>query len=202
MNMDLFAIVATFQSEFLMACGEDRRRSETLHFHMRSGDITMRNPTPFYGQPPCSYYLDASSFHSNDTEQYIFSESAENPCVNALIERGATLILNSVRETVQQLVHAEKFVLARSTFSFALVLLSEFSGKGQFYTFAYKWQDIGPHWNCVETKSYYEQVLAEWRYSPEQIALMRTAKCEKWSYVNETLEFYPYHGKDGTPFHF
>jgi hypothetical protein len=103
---------------------------------------------------------------------------------------------------ISELVHAQMFVLGRSTFSLALMLLSQYAGKSQSYSFAYRWSDIGTHWNCIETRAYYQKVLSRWVLSANQFALLKTEGCAKWSYVIWSLQFYHYHGKDGTPFHF
>jgi hypothetical protein len=122
--------------------------------------------------------------------------------VKALVETGVKLKLTSLFKTVQELVHADVFVLGRSTFSLGLMLLSKHAGIGQFYMFAYNWSDVGSHWNCVETQKYYQAIMVSWLISPDQIALLKTETCEKWLRVIRIAQFYYYHGKDGTPFYF
>jgi hypothetical protein len=122
--------------------------------------------------------------------------------VNALVQTGVKLKLTSVFKTVQELVHADIFVLGRSTFSLGLMLLSRQAGTGQFYMFAYNWSDVGSHWNCVETQKYCQAIMMKWLLSPDQIALLRTETCEKWLHVIRIAQFDHYHGKDGTPFYF
>jgi hypothetical protein len=203
MNMDLFSIASSFRTNFHTRCGYFLPIPDALYFHVRSGDI-MRYPSPHhhYAQPPCKYYLEANSFHGNQTKRILFSDSAENPCVNDLLRMGAKLKITSVFDTIKELIHADLFVLGRSTFSLALMLLSKQAGSGQFYLFAYKWSDIGTHWNCVETKKYYENVMVRWKSSPDQIALLKTERCHKWSHVTWGLPFYYHHARTGTPFYF
>jgi hypothetical protein len=203
MNMDLFSIVGTFRSNFLIRFRHFYISNQTLYFHIRSGDIMKRSSAPRqYAPPPCKYYLEASAFYSNDTERILFSDSTANPCVGELLKIKTKVKITSVFSTIGELVHAQMFILGRSTFSLALMLLSQFAGKSQSYSFAYKWSDVGTHWNCVETQAYYQKVLSRWVLSADQFALLKTEGCEKWSYVIWSLQFYHYHGKDGTPFHF
>jgi hypothetical protein len=203
MNMDLFSIVGTFRLQFLIRFGEFRASKNALYFHVRSGDVMEQSPPPTqYAPPPCKYYLEASGFYANDTSRILFSDSPANPCVAELLKLNAKLEITSVFHAVRELVHAQNFVLGRSTFSLALMLLSRYAGKSQFYSYAYQWSDIGTHWNCIETNVYYEKVLSKWVSSPDQIALLKTERCEKWSHVIWSLQFFHYHGKDGTPFHF
>jgi hypothetical protein len=155
-----------------------------------------------YGPPPCQYYVEASSFYPNETQRILFSDSTTNPRVGELLKRGVEFKVASVFNTVTEITHADRFVLGRSTFSFALMLLSKFAGKSVFYSFAYQWSDIGSHWNCIQTQQYYDKVISKWVSSPDQVALLKTESCEKWSYLTWSPQFYHYHGKDGTPFHF
>jgi hypothetical protein len=148
------------------------------------------------------FYREASLLHPNTSEHILVSDSTVNPCISEMRKLGGQFLSKGLFETVEMLTHAEGFVLSRSTFSFALALLSKYAGIGKFYTFAYKWADIGSHWNCIPTERYERKVMSFWRSSPSQIAILKNETCMKWSYVERLAFFYHYHGRDGTPFRY
>jgi hypothetical protein len=58
MNMDLFVIVGTFRSNFLLRVGGFVPSPNRISFHVRSGDIMRRSsPPPQFAPAPCPYYL-------------------------------------------------------------------------------------------------------------------------------------------------
>jgi hypothetical protein len=84
----------------------------------------------------------------------------------------------------------------------AVVFLSRYSGIGIFYTFGYVWPDIGPDWNCAPTTDFEIQALCFWSWSPKQVKMIKEGRCAGWQYMKQSLFVNPYHGKNGTPFHF
>jgi hypothetical protein len=201
MNFDVMRIVGSFRSEFHRQLGDVSLPPNALYLHLRGGDVFQTIPSPYYAQPPCQYYAQAAQLHVNISQIVLVSEDTKNPCVREMFQLGGTLYIDSLFQTVQTLINAEGFVLSRSTFSFAAAFLSKYAGIGRFYTFAYIWPDIGPHWNCVPTEKFSQEVIWQWFQSPKQVEMIMTDTCKSWHYVKWGFLVNPYHGEGDTPFH-
>jgi hypothetical protein len=69
----------------------------TIYFHVRASDIFVMETTHRdYGQPPCHYYLEAASLHSNVSRMIVMSDGGANPCLHRLRNRGAIIDQTSV----------------------------------------------------------------------------------------------------------
>jgi hypothetical protein len=200
MDFDLMRIIGSFRSEFHRRLGDVYIPPNALYLHFRGGDIFQVRPSSYYAQPPCRFYAEATKLHVNISRIILVAQDKTNVCVGELLQLGGDLYLNDLFETVRVLIHAEGFVLSRSTFALAAVFLSKYAEIGRFYTFGYKWPDIGPHWNCIPTRTFAKEVISTWTRSPKQVEMVMTETCAIWDYVNLRFPVNPYHGKDGTPF--
>jgi hypothetical protein len=111
---------------------------------------------------------------------------------------GGSVFQGTVFESIRLLTHAEGLIMARSTFSIAAMLLSEYAGIGRFYSFAYPWADIGSHWNCMASEAFESKIMRRWYATPEQLELLMTDTCRGWVYLRPG-RWFPHHDVDGTP---
>jgi hypothetical protein len=160
---------------------------EIIYFHLRAGDIF--GPPPVhraYGQPPCSFYLEAARLHGKRKRMVIATDGGDNPCIKDLEKKGAVVDYSPVEVVIGRLIHARRFALSRSSFSEAMAKLSVFHETGRFYTFGDVSENMAGHWNCEPTAIYQRDVLANWTNSDRQLNLMRKDRCGGWSFIYES----------------
>jgi hypothetical protein len=82
MDFNLMRIVDTFRSEFHRREEDVHTPSNAFYLHFRGGDVFKVGPSPYYGQPPCTYNADAIGFDRNISQIILVSEDIKNPCVS------------------------------------------------------------------------------------------------------------------------
>jgi hypothetical protein len=194
MNWDIKSVAATFREHVLRPFANISAHPAALYVHVRFCENH-----GYYGQPPCSFYVDSIPL-ANVTKVIVVSQDESNPCVQTLLRHSKEFLKTDLRATLGTLFDARFFVLARSTMSFAVLLLSRWAENGTFFTYGYPWADIGAHWNCKPTAAYQAHVLETWSNLHSQYELMLHDRCDGWTYINNKLDFYPYHYRDSTLF--
>jgi hypothetical protein len=196
---DYRTIMATFRDEFIAHLPPVEVKQDILYMHFRSGGIFRSTRHPHYGQPPCAFYLDAAALDRNHSAVHIITEDHANPCVSVVEKNGGVFIKTERWDAIARLILSHRFVVSRSTFSFAAVFLAPHPQV--LYTFGYTWTDMGDHWDCKPTKEYNMHVLNEWRIRRYQIKLMLRAKCERWTKIEwNPNESFKDHADGGTVF--
>jgi hypothetical protein len=150
--------------------------NSSLVMHLRSGDIFQGSGNPFYGQPPCSFYLRAMEMDGDHSNSQIVSENDLNPCVHFLVRHGAVFRPASLPMDLGRMVFCHRFVLARSLLSKCVMYLSPWPKT--HYTFQAKHREWGKHVNCEPTDDYVQKVLGSaWRNTRNQRLLLLRASC-------------------------
>jgi hypothetical protein len=173
-----------------------RRVSEkTLVINMRSGkDIFTANPPPQsdYMQPPLSFYervIEEGRFH----DCLIVTERDRlNPVIEPLLRRHSGVRLNehrSVLDDIALVLSARNLVLAHSSFTWCLALMSRnLRVLHQPSSFVVR----GIPWLEVTTWTINNYVTpGEWKASEEQMGLMVEHKGEDVVGKRESLEYLP-----------
>jgi hypothetical protein len=102
----------------------------------------------------------------------IASSGFENPCVQVLRDMGAKWTELSVDETIGRLIHTQKLVFARGTFSRAAAFLSVSRDVATFYMFDEKVTGFegnpapDRYWDCETSRRYRILVLRRWTAKP------------------------------------
>jgi hypothetical protein len=191
-----FDFSASLRPVYAVSPGMDIE-SDQIFLHVRGSDCFRRegHVNPFYGQPPCSFYLDAIALHANVSKVFVVTDGGGNPCISYLHERGAVLLETPVCQAIGILTHARRYVLARSTFSRAALLVSAYYDTGMFYTCWEQFVGSGRHWDCEPTLKYrYLLFERKWRAAPRQLALMSTERCVRWTFLNQGSPTFPENG--------
>lgn len=168
---------------------------DTLLINMRSGaDIFTPVPPPQsdYMQPPLSFYQSIIE-SGNYTKCIIVTEKDQrNPVIRALIERNPKIVLNehrSVLDDIRLVLSANHLVLAHSTFTWCLALMSRnLRVLHQPASILIK----GVPWIKITTWKMDDYIKpGEWTASQEQMLLMVNHSIGKVSSVVETLDYLP-----------
>lgn len=157
--------------------------NDSLVIHIRSGDVFTRhfNINFKYGQPPCSYYLDAINM-KNWSKIIIVSEDSFNPCVRILSKMfGLRFQPHNLTTDLSILLNAPNLVLSRGSFGYAIVLLSQ--KLKNLFTFNQSSSKIPDHFNCIPTNDYYNSVIKYWKKSRSQKKKLIKSKCLKWEFI-------------------
>jgi hypothetical protein len=162
----------------------------TLYMMVRSGDIFKHARFPGYGQPPCSFYLDAMKIDQGHTEVELLTADDRNPCVPILIAAGAKHYGRSFHSDLLAMLYAKRIVVSRTGLAQTVMFLSPVKNR-TFYVFGETvsatssclpphsaYWDLGPHSHCEPDERYVQKVIHSWRIKKEQLDLMVKAKCQ------------------------
>jgi hypothetical protein len=196
--LDDVAIAATVRGAVLRTLPAVDVNASTLYICARGGELMERN-TPFYwhGQPPCQYYRDAMRIDAAPRTVVMSNRDKPSPCVAQLLARGAVYV--SAGEPVEdfaRFIHARRIVVSRTSFTTAIMLLSE--PKDALYAFRTRhsmciwprhsrlhddYERFGRHYRYRATNEYDARVLQEWHATDEQMEIMKTTnKGCTWEY--------------------
>jgi hypothetical protein len=189
---DLF-LASTFRAQVLRLFPKSLANGSLLYEHMRSADIFKRWRVHHgYGQPPCSYYADVVALDgSSYSDVQVIAQDDRNPCVSALIGKGAHYKQQEFARDLGAMLWATKLVLGRGTLGLAVLYLSQISKS--YYTFGSSGLTMpyGHHIDCEPTREYTEAILSmKWINSDPQREMMRTSKaCKRWRDIthNKTI---------------
>jgi hypothetical protein len=81
------------------------------------------------------------------------------------------------------LVASKRIILSKGSFGLSVLYLSPYPKT--YYAFTYGWPGLGRHMCCEPTQEYQQTLLARWKATDEQKALMLTSKCRVWWEVPE-----------------
>jgi hypothetical protein len=185
---DLF-LASTFRAQVLRSFPKSLANESRLYEHMRSADVfRLWRPHPWYGQPPCNYYIEAVGLDGSAySEVQIIAEDGRNPCVSVLIERGAKHTQQAFVDDLGAMLWASKLVLGRGTLGPTVLYLSQVAKR--YYTFDDDALNLpyGRHIDCEATSEYAEAILGtSWKNSARQRHIMKTSKaCRRWRVVTQ-----------------
>lgn len=155
-----------------------RRHANTtnsLHIHIRSGDIFKKNGGNGMVQPPCIYYEDEINKHKWD-KVIIASENDANPCTNYLVKKYVNVFYfrdRSLQSDIRTLVSASNVMTGRGTFMPSLSLfmidlktihyLDDGDANMDYFI---KTFHTGKYIRHTEYKRYYEEIqkMGGWNY--------------------------------------
>jgi hypothetical protein len=181
---DDYMIAGTFRDLILRNLQHPVPPASALFAHIRSGDLFSPGTVPHskYGQPPCTYYLEAVDL-DNATDVQVIAQDAMNPCLRIVLNStGATWRARSIRVVLAELIYARKMILARGTLGKAVLFLSPIR-KVMFYSMTLSKSGFGRHFDCIPSKTDADRVLDRWRNFPAQIEMMKFEKCTKWNWI-------------------
>lgn len=171
---DFRLMCSFFRDEMLRVLPTPNVSDNVLYLHLRGGDIFSTFVHYMYGQPPCSYYLEAVRLDGAE-EIELISEDSANPCFDILVRHGFRHVPGTVAWDFARLVYAGRLVISASSFCRSALALSP--RLKRLYTFNYPWWDFGSHWNCVPGEDFKEHVMRNWTNSPRQVAMMKNSSC-------------------------
>jgi hypothetical protein len=187
---DELFLASTFRAHVVERFPMSLANQSRLYEHIRSGDVFYRRRVnPKYGQPPCSYYINAARLDGSAySDVQIISENTQNPCVSVLTWRGAKHKEHDFADDLGAMLWASRLVLARSSLGTAVLHLSLIAKT--YDTFAHPFNlSYGHHMDCEPTKEYDTMMLGmAWRNKPYQRRLMVTSQaCEQWRDITHNL---------------
>lgn len=152
---------------------------DEVGLYMRSGDIFHRNPYFAYGQPPCGYYREIAESRPWKKLR-IIAENTGNPCVDYMKARGAEWTPGNLTSDLRTLLMERHLAIAVGTFGWALFCMS--LNLQTLYTFNLRFSrwDLPHHINCLPKKEYQDRLLKHWKWSYQQIELMKVHTCAMW----------------------
>lgn len=154
--------------------------NDALVIHIRSGDVFKKGDVnPFYGQPPCSYYVDAIKMFKW-SNVILVSENRNNPCVNIIEKMVGNYQIRNFKDDLKIMLSASNLVLSRGTLGTVIV---DISRKIQnVFTFNFRRIKKVNTFNCIAKKEYQEFVLKVWKNNKLQRGMMLNSTCEKWEF--------------------
>jgi hypothetical protein len=114
---------------------------------------------------------------------WVIAEDLLNPCTGVLMKAGARWIERPMIEDLAIMIDSRRSILSKGSFALGMIYLTIY--EKVYYAFQYGWPGIGRHMCCEPTKEYEEKVLANWKATKEQKALMVSSKCRVWWLVEE-----------------
>jgi hypothetical protein len=160
---------------------------DTLYLYFRGGREQWdqkHGVHPNYGQPPCSFYLDAMR---NFTKVRALGGDL-HPCRPVVIRAGATWKPFDDRRDMARMVYSRHIVLARSSRSHAVLALSPWPKQFWVFDLPAEW-GIEPVWwrgfsplmfghglHCVPSDAY-RTAIQPWRATPQQVQLVLNGIC-------------------------
>jgi hypothetical protein len=186
--LDDVNIAATIRDEFLDCLPTVEVNNSILYIYMRGGKLN--EPSPRFwlnGHPPCHYYIDAIKKDNASKVVVMSNVNYPSPCiekVGGLYEKP-----KSVWHDLAKLIQAKRIVTSRTTFTPAVMLLSE--PKDAFYAFVSKvsmcdwkghsilnddYERFGKHRKCKATLEYEMGVLKKWEANQRQVEVMMETK--------------------------
>jgi len=183
------------RASFLRIFARNDVTEDTLVINMRSGsDIFTPNPPPQadYMQPPLSFYQSVIKSGNYKKCLIVTEKDQKNPVIRALTERNPQIVLNqhrSVLDDVRLILSATHLVLAHSTFTWCLALMSRrLQVLHQPATILIK----GIPWIKITTWNIDDYIKpGEWTASHEQMLLMVNHSISKVSSVTELPDYLP-----------
>jgi hypothetical protein len=185
--LDDVAIAATIRDELVGCLPRVEVNASTLYICARGGELIIPG-TPFWwhGQPPCQYYLDAMKMDGAKQTVVMSNADRPSPCVDQLVRKGAVYASTETPlHDLARFVHAKRMVASRTSFTTAIMLLSQ--PKDVLYAFVTQYSmsvwprhsflndyydRFGPHHKCRATKEYDEKVLKHWEANELQMQMM------------------------------
>lgn len=155
---------------------------DDLYIHIRSGDVFLKNPNRFLGQPPLSFYLDIINFRKWNKIN-IIAENDFNPVIKELSKRGFKFSNDLLYEDISKLINAVNLVVGPGSFGQALVLLSK--KLKNYFSFDYYFKYIHSTWEsvyiCEPDKMYLDKIYQKWENTNEQRRVLFISNCSRWN---------------------
>lgn len=152
-----------------------------LYIHIRSGDVFIKHPNRYLGQPPLNYYLDIINSRKWN-KIHVIAENDNNPCVKELSKRGYVFSKGSLHHDMSLLVNAVNLVVGPGSFGQAIALLSK--KLKTYYVFGYYMNFSHSSWKsvhlCHPDELYSKKLLGKWQNTEEQRHLMIISNCSRW----------------------
>ncbi len=171
-----------FLKDFLNSRFRDHNlNKDDLYIHIRSGDVFLKNPNPYLGQPPLNFYLDVINFRKWN-KIHIIAENDLNPVIKELSKKGYKFSTGFLYDDISKLINAVNLVLGPGSFGQAIVLLSK--KLKNYYSFNYYFKYIDSTYESVYTCKpddiYFSKIHKKWCNSDEQRRLMFISNCSQW----------------------
>lgn len=157
---------------------------DVLVIHIRSGDVFIEEwpEVHDYAQPPCMYYKDMMSM-GNWSKVWLFAEDTKNPCVD-YVRKFKNVIWKegySIEQIIGVAVGAKHLAFGRGSLGLGFAAIAKDLQTLFTYNMSTGQFKAKRHYNCVPTKSYYENVIKIFRSTPQQREAQRSSiGCREW----------------------